>query len=116
MPVLTLRNVRFAADSGDGRLVAGKTGKVTFEIYNTGSATASNFFPTVATADGNRNIYISPSICVESLEPGQGIRYTASVKASPRLKAGEQQLFVSASRDGKPVSYVTVLKVPTARK
>ena len=113
---LEIRNARFTDDSGDGILQARETGKLTFEIFNHTGMTWRNIVPTVAEADANRYIYISPSILVEEIAPGQGIRYTATVKADRRIKSEGIRLLVSAVRNGEPVSYVTVVKVPTARK
>lgn len=113
---LEIRNVRFVDDGGDGVLQAGETGKVTFEVYNHADSPSRDVVPTVVEADANRYIYISPSILVEEIAPGQGIRYTATVKADRRLKADGIRLLVSAVHNGEPVSYVTVVKVRTARK
>lgn len=113
---LTVKNVRFADASGDGILSAGEEGKLTFEIYNNSAEPICNFYPTVAEADGNERIYISPSICVENINPGQGLRYTATVKADRRIKDGQIRLLVSTQKDGKPNSYVTVVKVSTQKR
>lgn len=113
---LEIRNARFTDDGGDGVLQAGETGKVTFEIFNHSDRPTRNIVPTVVEADANRYIYISPSILVEEIAPGQGIRYTATVKADRRLKADGIRFLVSAVRNGQPASYITVVKVATARK
>lgn len=112
---LTVKNVRFADANGDGILSGGETGKVTFEIYNNTQSPIYNFNPSVVEADGNKRIYISPSVRVENIMPGQGLRYTATVKADSRVKDGQIRLLVSTQKDGKPISYVTVLKVNTQR-
>lgn len=113
---LEIRNVRFADDSGDGKLQAGEEGRLSFEIYNHSQHTALAIVPTVEEADANKYIYISPSILVESIAPGQGIRYTAAVKADRRIKDGTARLMVSAMKDGTPVSYTTVVKVDTMKR
>lgn len=113
---LEIRNVHFVDDSGDGTLKAGEMGKLTFEIYNHSQHPALGIVPTVVEAEQNRYIYISPSILVESISPGQGIRYTASIKADRKIKDGEARLMVSAMRGGEPASYTTVVKVATAKK
>ena len=110
---LTIKNVRFADADGDGTLAGGEIGHVTFEIYNNTQAPVYNFEPSVVEPDGNNRIYISPNIRVENINPGQGIRYTATVKADKRIKDGQIRLFVSAQKDGKPISYITVVKVKT---
>ena len=110
---LTIKNVVFTDTDGDGKLSGGEVATVKFEMYNNTSAPVCNFEPTVVEADGNKRIYISPSVRVENIMPGQGLRYTATVKADTRIKDGQIRLLVSAQKDGKPISYVTVVKVPT---
>lgn len=112
---ITIKNVRFVETAEHNVLHGGEVGKVKFEMYNETQAPIYNFMPTVVEADGNKRIYISPSVRVENIIPGQGLRYTATVKADKRIKDGEIRLLVSAQRDGKPISYVTVVKVATVR-
>lgn len=112
---ITIKNVRFVETAEHNVLHGGEVGKVMFEMYNETQAPIYNFMPTVIEADGNKRIYISPSVRVENIMPGQGLRYTATVKADKRIKDGEIRLLVSAQRDGKPISYVTVVKVATVR-
>ena len=113
---LTIRNVRFADSNGDGVLLGDEIGHVSFEIYNETAAPIYNFDPSVVEAEANKRIYISPSVRVENIMPGQGLRYTATVKADRRIKDGEIRLLVSAQKEGKPISYVTVVKVATQRQ
>lgn len=113
---LTIRNVRFADSNGDGMLSGEEIGHVSFEIYNETAAPIYNFDPSVVEAEANKRIYISPSVRVENIMPGQGLRYTATVKADRRIKDGEIRLLVSAQKEGKPISYVTVVKVATQRQ
>ena len=113
---LTIRNVRFADSNGDGMLSGDEIGRVSFEIYNETDAPIYNFDPSVVEAEANKRIYISPSVRVENIMPGQGLRYTATVKADRRIKDGEIRLLVSAQKEGKPISYVTVVKVATQRQ
>lgn len=113
---LTIRNVRFADSNGDGMLSGEEIGRVSFEIYNETDAPIYNFDPSVVEAEANKRIYISPSVRVENIMPGQGLRYTATVKADRRIKDGEIRLLVSAQKEGKPISYVTVVKVATQRQ
>lgn len=112
---LEIKNVSFTDANGDGILEADEEGKMVFEIYNHSDLPVFGIIPTVKEAEDNRHIHISPSILVEQIGPGSGIRYTASVKADRRIKDGEARLLVSAEHDGKPVSYVTVVKVNTKK-
>ena len=102
--------------NGDGMLSGDEIGQVSFEIYNETAAPIYNFDPSVVEAEANKRIYISPSVRVENIMPGQGLRYTATVKADRRIKDGEIRLLVSAQKEGKPISYVTVVKVATQRQ
>ena len=113
---LTIRNVRFADSNGDGMLSGDEIGQVSFEIYNETAAPIYNFDTSVVEDEANKRIYISPSVRVENIMPGQGLRYTATVKADRRIKDGEIRLLVSAQKEGKPISYVTVVKVATQRQ
>lgn len=113
---LELRNVVFSDDSHDGVLCGDETGTVVFELFNRSSAMVTDVVPTVQAEKGTGNISISPSIRVESIAPGHGIRYTATVKAGRKIKDGSVKLYVSAMRNGRPLSYTTVVDVPTRRR
>lgn len=113
---LELRNVVFSDDSHDGVLSGDETGTVVFELFNRSSAMVTDVVPTVQAEKGTGNISISPSIRVESIAPGHGIRYTATVKAGRKIKDGSVKLYVSAMRNGRPLSYTTVVDVPTRRR
>ena len=113
---LELRNVVFSDDSHDGVLSGDETGTVVFELFNRSSAMVTDVVPTVQAEKGAGNISISPSIRVESIAPGHGIRYTATVKAGRKVKDGSVKLYVSAMRNGRPLSYTTVVDVPTRRR
>lgn len=113
---LEIRNVRFSDTNGDGAISGEEIGKVVFEIFNNSDDVVRNIVPTVKESSDNSRIYISPSITVENIEPHQGIRYTATIKGDRRLKDGQIKLLVSASRGGRPVSYVTVLDITTKEK
>ena len=113
---LELRNVVFSDDSHDGVLSGDETGTVVFELFNRSCALVTDVVPTVQAEKGAGNISISPSIRVESIAPGHGIRYTATVKAGRKVKDGSVKLYVSAMRNGRPLSYTTVVDVPTRRR
>lgn len=112
---ITIKNVRFVDTAEPNVLHGGEVGKVMFEMYNETQAPIYDFLPTVVEAEANKRIYISPSVRVENIMPGQGLRYTATVKADSRIKDGEIRLLVSAQKNDKPISYVTVVKVTTVR-
>ena len=44
--------------------------------------------PSVAEISGMKHLHISPSILVEQILPGNGVKYTATVTAGKRIKTG----------------------------
>lgn len=83
---LRIRRIRFIDDSRDRILSPGESSKVVFDIVNEGSEAALNVIPSVSESSGNKRITISPSILVEQIKPGEGVKYTATVIAGKRLK------------------------------
>lgn len=55
---------------------------------NEGSETAYNVIPSVTEISGVKQIHISPSILVEQILPGNGVKYTATVSVGKRVKNG----------------------------
>lgn len=114
-PNIEIVNARFVDDNQDGALSSGEVGKVIFEIMNRGSQTLYDVVPSVIETNGNRHIYISPSIHVESISPGKGIRYTAVVKADDRLKGGAAKFALTVLQGSKSISKVTEFNIPTKK-
>lgn len=94
-PTIEIRNARFIDADGDNQIGRNELCKVVFEVYNHGRETIYDIQPMVVEATGNRHLYISPGVHVEKIAPGQGIRYTALVKADNRLKDGSARICVS---------------------
>ena len=94
-PTLEIINARFVDANEDNTLNRNETCKVIFEIMNRGNHPVYDVVPTVVETTGNKHIFISPSIHVEKIAPGRGIRYTAMVKADNRLKNGMAHFCVS---------------------
>lgn len=86
---LKLRKIRFIDDNRNHVIGAGENSKIIFEIMNDGRAPVYNVVPLVELVGKVKHIGISPSVMVEEILPGEGIRYTASVHADNRLKDGE---------------------------
>lgn len=115
--LIEVRNARFVDDNQDGRLNAGEVCKVIFEVHNISQNTLADVQPMVVETSGNRQIYISPTIHVERMNPGRGIRYTAMVRAGSKLRDGESCFRVYAVQgNGHVVSNVSEFKVPTSRR
>lgn len=114
-PTLEIVNARFVDDNEDNCLNRYETCKVIFEIVNRGHAPVYDVVPTVVETTGNKHIFISPSIHVEKISPGSGVRYTAIVKADRKLKDGMARFCVSVIHEGKSISKVNEFNIPTKR-
>ena len=114
-PILEIVNARFVDDNEDNCLNRNETCKVIFEIVNRGHAPVYDVVPTVVETTGNKHIFISPSIHVEKISPGLGVRYTAMVKADRKLKDGMARFCVSVIHEGKSISKVNEFNIPTKR-
>lgn len=114
-PTLEIVNARFVDDNEDNWLNRNETCKVIFEIVNRGHEPVYDVVPTVVETTGNKHIFISPSIHVEKISPGSGVRYTAMVKADRKLKDGMARFCVSVIHEGKSISKVYEFNIPTKR-
>lgn len=114
-PTLEIVNARFVDDNEDNCLNRKETCKVIFEIVNRGHEPVYDVVPTVVETTGNKHIFISPSIHVEKISPGSGVRYTAMVKADRKLKDGMARFCVSVIHEGKSISKVNEFNIPTKR-
>lgn len=114
---IEVRNISFVDASGDGALGRREGGKVSFEIMNCSGVTLYDVHPTVVEATGNKHIHISPPLRVESIAPGRGVRYTASVYADSRVKDGEAVIRVGVVQGDREItSQVREFRVPTLRR
>ena len=114
-PNIEIANPRFVDANKDGYLSRGEDAKVTFEIYNRGKQTLFNVIPSVIETSHNHHIRITPSIIVESLQPGQGIVYTAFVKADKKLGDGNAKFALAVLQGKKSISKVTEFNVSTKK-
>ena len=112
---IEVRAARFVDENQDGKLQRGELCKIIFEVINRGAKPLADVVPTVVETTGNRHIYISPNMHVESIMPGKGIRYTALVKADNRLKKGTACFCVSAIQGGTNMSKVSEFRIPCVR-
>ena len=94
---LKIRNIRFIDDNRNHVIDAGENSKVIFEIVNEGRTPVYDVVPAVEEVTGMKHIFISPSVLVEQIAPGEGIRYTATVSAGEKLKDGEVVLRVTVA-------------------
>ncbi|WP_294630345.1 glycine zipper family protein [uncultured Bacteroides sp.] len=86
---LKLRRIRFIDDNRNHVIDAGENSKIIFEIMNEGRNPVYNVVPVVETVGKVKHIGISPSVMIEEILSGEGIRYTASIHVGERLRDGE---------------------------
>lgn len=112
---IEISNARFVDGNRDNAISRGELCKVIFEVYNRSGETLYDIQPMVVDATGNSHIYISPGIHVERLDPDQGIRYTALVKADNRLKNGNVKICISVVHGDETISKVNEFTIQTLR-
>lgn len=113
---LDIRNARFEGSSGRNVLSRNESGKIIFEIKNVSTRRLTDVVPTVIETTGNKRLMISPSIRIESIAPGQTIRYTAMVQATGSLKDGNVNFEISATHGNVKVMKTQNVSVETRKK
>lgn len=101
---LEIRNPRLVDASRDGVLVRGEEARMVFEVFNNSERPAYRVLPTVTEVTGNKHIHISENVMVESIMPGKGIRYTATIKADSRLRDGDAVFRIGVMQGNKDMS------------
>ena len=114
-PNIEIINARFVDDNQDGVLSRNEVGKIIFEVMNRGNKAISDVQPSVLETTGNAHIYVSPSIHIESIAPGKGVRYTALVKADKKLKNGMARFALTVLQGQKSISKVTEFNIRTSK-
>ncbi len=109
---LKVRNIRFIDDSRTRSINAGENSKVIFEVINEGNDIIYNVVPIVEQLTDMKYIGISPSVMIEKINPGEGIRYTATIYAGPKLKNGEVTLRVAVSDENGSICDPREFTVP----
>ncbi len=112
---LTLRNLRFVGQDGNDAINRGEICNIVFELANASGHAVSNVVPYVSELQGNEHITISPSTSVESIANGDALRYTATLRADSRLKAGTATFRIAVSTDGSEFIRLRDFSVPTAK-
>ncbi len=114
---LEIIHLRFVDDNRDRRINAGEECRVIFEIMNRSNSVLYDIQPIVVESTGNKHLFVSPNIHIESIQPGTGIRYTAMVKADKRLKDGRAIFHISAVQGhGVIVSKINEIEIPTVSR
>lgn len=94
---LRIRNIRFIDQDRNHTISSGEGSKVIFEIVNEGRQPAYNVIPVVSETTGMKRIYISPSMVIERISAGDGVKYTANIRAGERIKNGEIVLHIAVA-------------------
>lgn len=113
---LIIRNANFRDADGNGVLVAGEECRVSFEIMNNTGRVVYDVQPIVYDLTGNKHIHISQNLHVESIMPGKGIRYTATIKGDSRLKDGTAKICVGVAHGNREVEGQTKEFIVPTRK
>lgn len=113
---LEISNARFIDDNNDGMLRRGEKAKIIFEIKNTSKKVLYDLVPTVVEMTQNKHIAISPSMHIESIAPGQKLRYTAVVVADRYIGNGQVVFSASVVQGSKTISKVSQFNVMTKKK
>ena len=104
---LEIRHARLLDASGDGVLKRGEEARMVFEIYNNTMKPIYHVQPSVTEVTGNKHIYISENILVESIAPGMGVRYTANIKADNYLRNGEAVIRIGVFQNNHEITSQT---------
>mgnify|MGYP005914870453 CR=1 FL=1 len=113
---LKLRKIRFIDDNRSHVIDAGENSKIIFEIMNEGRNPVYNVVPVVETVGKVKHLGISPSVMVEEILPGEGIRYTASIHAGEKLKDGEVTFRVAVADENGVICDSQEFTLPTQRR
>ena len=100
---IEIRNPHFVDASRDGVLVRGEEARMVFEVFNKSDKPIYRVLPTVVEVTGNKHIHVSQNVMVESIMPGKGIRYTATIKADDRLRDGDAVIRIGVMQGNKDV-------------
>lgn len=114
---VAIRNARLIDASRDGVLVRGEEARMVFEVFNNSERPAYRVLPTVTEVTGNKHIHISENAMVESIMPGKGIRYTATIKADSRLRDGSAIIRIGVMQGNKEIpSQTREFTIKTSRR
>ena len=112
---LKLHRIRFIDDNRSHVIDAGESSKIIFEVMNEGRQPVYNVVPVVEIVGKVKHIGISPSVMIEKILPGEGIRYTASIHAGERLKDGEVTFRVAVADENGVICDSQEFTLPTRR-
>lgn len=115
IPNVEICNVVFTDNNNDGVLSRGEVGKVVFEIHNNGTQPISNLIPSIVEDANSGHFTISPAVQIDGLMPKEIVRYTASIVADKKIKAGISSFTITVLLNNKSIAKVVSLKVNTRK-
>lgn len=96
---LRIKNIRFIDDNRNQIIDADENSKIIFEIFNEGDGNVYDIIPDIAEVSGMKHLRISPAATIRVLQPGERVRYTATVSAGKKLKNGSATFVIRACDD-----------------
>ena len=112
---MKISNIRFIDDNADHVISSGEQAKIVFDLMNEGNETAREVVPIVVETTGMKNIYISESVMIEQIEPGSGIKYTATITATDKIKDGTITIHIGVTDNIGQEYEWTEFTLPTSR-
>jgi hypothetical protein len=114
---LQIRNACVVDANVDMALTRNEQCSISFDIMNYSDKPMHNVMPSVIEVTGNKHVSISPNLNIECIHPGQGVRYTASVKADNKLGDGELIIRIGISHNNHEIgSQTQELRIPTRKR
>ena len=108
---LEVSNVNFVDSNNNRRLDNGEKAYIVFDINNRSQKTLYNVAPTIKCS--SKRVAISSPATVESVQPGQGIRYTAAVVPVRKLR-NEPLTFTVSFGSGQEEVVAKTFSIKTA--
>lgn len=113
-PDLIIRNIRFIDDTRDHVIQSREHAQIIFEVVNRGTADLYRVTPVVTEKNGVKHLYLSPSVTMECIRAGDGIRYTANINAG-KLRDGEALFRLTALDGNGAMAPVREFSIPVRR-
>lgn len=96
---LRVTNVHFSDASGDGTLQSGEIATISYDIINVTPNEIGRLIPEIKLSRQAKRIHISPMHNIDYIPSGEGVRYSVTLTASPRLKQGYSDITLYLSSD-----------------
>lgn len=112
---LSIRKIRFIDSNRNHVIESGENCQLIFLVMNKGNHPVYNVTPIVEELSGIKHLFISPTVSVEKIMPGEGIKYTANIKAGYKLRTSEALFRIYALDGDGATSRVREFTIPTQK-